>query len=49
MNKYLEFVSDEDFLSCVEKVIDAYLMSIEFKTPLMVLEESKNTTAFTKK
>lgn len=43
MNKYVEFVSDEDFLSCVEKVIDAYLMSIEFKTPLMVLKESKNT------
>lgn len=43
MNKYVEFVSDEDFLSCVEKVIDAYLMSMEFKTPLMVLEESKNS------
>lgn len=43
MNKYVEFVSDEDFLECVEHVIDAYILSIEFKTPLAILEESKNT------
>ena len=39
----MEFVSDEDFLECVEHVIDAYILSIEFKTPLAILEESKNT------
>lgn len=43
MNKYVDFVSDEDFLECVEHVIDAYILTIEFKTPIMVLEESKNT------
>ena len=24
MNKYVEFVSDEDFLECVRKVVEAY-------------------------
>ncbi|MBE6489911.1 MAG: Eco47II family restriction endonuclease [Methanobrevibacter sp.] len=42
MNKYVEFVSDEDFLECVKHVVDFYL-SDEFKeVPMTVLKESKN-------
>lgn len=42
MNKYVEFVSDEEFLKCVKHVVDFYL-SDEFKgAPMTVLKESKN-------
>lgn len=43
MNKYVDFVSDEDFLNCVKHVVDAYLSSSENQTPIKVLKESKNT------
>lgn len=43
MNKYVEFVSDEDFLECIKHVVDAYLLTNELETPLQVLKESKNT------
>lgn len=42
MNKYLDFISDEDFLECVEKVVDSYQFPSE-TTSTTILEESKNT------
>ncbi|MBE6500476.1 MAG: Eco47II family restriction endonuclease [Methanobrevibacter thaueri] len=42
MNKYLDFISDEDFLECVKKVVDSYQFPNE-TTPTTILEESKNT------
>lgn len=42
MNKYVEFVSDEDFLICVKHVIDFYLSDEYQKAPMTVLKESKN-------
>ncbi|MBQ6629860.1 MAG: Eco47II family restriction endonuclease [Methanobrevibacter sp.] len=42
MNKYVEFVSDEDFLECVKHVIDFYLSDEYQEEPLTVLKESKN-------
>ena len=42
MNKYVEFVSDEDFLECVKHVIDFYLSDEFQEEPLTVLKESKN-------
>lgn len=43
MNKYVEFVSDEDFLECVRKVVEAYQSLDENVTPTSILKESKNT------
>lgn len=43
MNKYVNFVSDEDFIECVKHVINAYLSSNTIETPLEILKESKNT------
>lgn len=43
MNKYVDFVSDEDFLKCVKKVIDTYIMYNESRHHLDVLKKSKNT------
>ena len=43
MNKYVDFVSDEDFLECIKHVTDAYLSSNNIETPIEVLKESKNT------
>ena len=43
MNKYVEFVSDEDFIECIQHVVDAYLLTSDLETPLQVLKESKNT------
>lgn len=42
MNKYVEFVSDEDFLECVKHVIDFYLSDEYQEEPMTVLKESKN-------
>lgn len=42
MNKYVEFVSDEDFLICVKHVIDFYLSDEYQEAPMTVLKESKN-------
>ena len=42
MNKYVEFVSDEDFLECVKHVIDFYLSDEYQEEPITVLNESKN-------
>jgi len=43
MNKYVEFVSDKEFLECVEHVVNAYLSTNDFKTPLNILTKSRNT------
>jgi len=43
MNKYVDFVSDEDFLECVEHVVNAYNSTNDFETPIELLENSKNT------
>lgn len=43
MNKYVSFVSDEDFIECIEHVINAYLSSNTIETPLEILKESTNT------
>ncbi|MEE0025604.1 Eco47II family restriction endonuclease [Methanobrevibacter sp.] len=43
MNKYVEFVSDEDFLECVRKVVEAYQSLDENVSPTSILKESKNT------
>lgn len=43
MNKYVEFVSDEDFLECVRKVVESYQTLDENVTPTSILTESKNT------
>ncbi|ALT68257.1 Eco47II family restriction endonuclease [Methanobrevibacter millerae] len=43
MHKYVEFVSDEDFLECVRKVVDSYQTLDENITPTSILTESKNT------
>jgi len=43
MNKYVDFVSDDDFLECVRKVVDAYQILEEDVTPTSILTESKNT------
>ena len=43
MNKYVEFVSDEDFLECVRKVVEAYQSLDETVSPTSILKESKNT------
>lgn len=43
MNKYVSFVSDEDFIKCVEHVVNAYLSANTTETPLKILKESKNT------
>ncbi|MBQ2637493.1 MAG: Eco47II family restriction endonuclease [Methanobrevibacter sp.] len=42
MNKYVDFVSDEDFLECVKHVIDFYLSDEFQEEPMTVLKESKN-------
>lgn len=41
-NKYVNFVSDEDFLDCVKKVVEAY-PSQKSKSPIDIFKESKNT------
>lgn len=43
MNKYVEFVSDNDFLECVRKVVEAYQSLDENVSPTSILKESKNT------
>ena len=43
MNRYVEFVSDEDFLECIKHVVDAYLITKDMETPIELLYESKNT------
>lgn len=43
MRKYVEFVSDEDFLECVRKVVESYQTLDENVTPTSILTESKNT------
>ena len=43
MHKYVEFVSDEDLLECVRKVVDSYQTLDENITPTSILTESKNT------
>ena len=43
MNRYVEFVSDEDFLECIKHVVDAYLITNDMETPIELLYESKNT------
>ena len=43
MNKFVDFVSDEDFLECVRKVVEAYQSLDENVTPTSILKESKNT------
>lgn len=43
MNKYVDFVSDEDFLESVKHVVDGYPTSIDDDSPITVLKESKNT------
>lgn len=42
MNKYVEFISDKDFLECVKHVVDFYLSDEYKETPMTVLKESKN-------
>ena len=42
MNKYVDFVSDEDFLECVKHVVDFYLSDEYKEAPMNVLTESKN-------
>lgn len=42
MNKYVDFVSDEDFLECVKHVVDFYLSDEYKEAPMTVLKESKN-------
>lgn len=42
MNKYVDFVSDEDFLVCVKHVLDSYLSDEYQQSPIIVLKESKN-------
>ena len=42
MNKYVDFVSDEDFIECVKHVIDFYLSDEFQESPMTVLKESKN-------
>ena len=42
MNKYVDFISDEDFLECVKHVVDFYLSDEYKKEPMTVLKESKN-------
>ena len=42
MNKYVNFVSDDVFLNCVRKVVEAY-KSRDFKPPIELLKNSKNT------
>ena len=43
MNKFIDFVSDKDFLECVKKVVEAYQSLDENVTPTSILKESKNT------
>lgn len=43
MNKYVDFVSDDDFLECVRKVVESYQTLDENVTPTSILTESKNT------
>lgn len=43
MNKYVDFVSDEDFIKCVEHVVDAYSSSKKIKNSIELLQESENT------
>lgn len=42
MNKYVNFVSDKDFLECVKHVVDFYLSDEYKEEPITVLKESKN-------
>ena len=42
MNKFIDFVSDKDFLECVKKVVEAYQSLDENVTPTSILKESKN-------
>lgn len=42
MNKYVNFVSDNDFLECVKHVVDFYLSDEYKEEPIIVLKESKN-------
>ena len=43
MNKYVDFVSDEDFLEAVEHVVNGYPTSDDDDSPITVLKESRNT------
>ena len=43
MNKFVDFVSDEDFIECVRKVVESYQSLDENVTPTSILTESKNT------
>ena len=43
-NKYVDFVSDDDFLECVEKVVDAYPDDEKKEqTPWETLSQYENT------
>lgn len=37
MNRYLEFVSDEEFLECIKYVVDAYIITNDMKTPIELI------------
>lgn len=43
MNKYVDFVSDEDFIQCVKHVVEAYFSAKKIEKPIEILRESKNT------
>lgn len=43
MNKYVDFVSDKDFLECVKKVVDSYQTFDDTTNSTAILKESKNT------
>ena len=49
MNKYVDFVSDKDFLECVKYVVDFYLSDEYKEEPIVVLKESKNVESFSYK
>ena len=44
MNKYVEFVSDEDFFNEVKTVIEKYMLVPEYESNEEILKHSENTT-----
>lgn len=42
-NKYIDFISDEDFEESVKKVLDAYPQEETSETTLEILTQSPNT------
>ena len=48
MNKYVSFISDEDFLDAVEFVVKSYIVENSVKMIEDELKHGKNTTDFIK-